>query len=174
MTSLDAFNNTAANNNAGLDAAADPLAAFDALFDRDLAELAELSAWEIPPTGVYAMECTIKFKPTAAKKPAVEAAFKVLHCVQQADPNEKPAKEGQEFSTSFVLLTKDNQRNEMGEGAMRALLEPFGTHLGTSNIKQLVDGRIDKMQVIATVVRRPQKDDPDRFNVRIKDLTIAA
>ena len=170
MTSLDAFNNPATNS--ALEAATDGMAAFDALFDRDLAELAELAAWEVPPTGTYALEISVKFKPTKDKKPAVEAAFKVLGCVQQADPSDKPAKEGQEFSTMFTLLTKDNQRNEFGEGQMRALLEPFGAHLGTNNIKQLVDGRIDKMAVVANIVRRPQKDDPERFNFRVKDIVI--
>lgn len=165
---MNAFdNNAAADTTNGLDAG---LAAFDALFDRDLSELSELSTYAPPPTGIYLMECSVKFKPTAAKKPAVEASFKILSCLQQGDATEVPAKEGQEFSTSFVLVTKDNQKNEIGEGSMRAFLEPFAKQLGTSNIKHLVDGRIDKMAITATVLRRPQKDDPERFNVRIKDI----
>lgn len=174
---MDAFNTNAANSNpaalgadTGLDAS---LAAFDAMFDRDLTELAELSVFAPPPSGIYLLECSVKFKPTSAKKPAVEASFKIVNCLQQADASEPPAKEGQEFSTSFVLVTKDNTRNEVGEGSMRAFLEPFAAHLGTTNIKQLVDGRIDKMAITATVLRRPQKDDPDRYNVRIKDINIS-
>lgn len=146
--------------------------AFDAIFDRQLEELAELPAFTPPPTGTYNLTCTVTYK-TINSKPAVEASFKVLDCIEQADAAEAPAKPGQEFSNAFILLKDDKTRNDFAEGMMREFLGYFTEHCGTSNIKELVDGRIKDVQITAVVKRKQDKKDAERYNVTVKDVVIA-
>lgn len=148
------------------------LSAFANLFDRQLSDLAELPAYTPPPTGAYSLLVSVKPK-IINEKPAVEASFKVLACLEQADAAEVPAKDGQEFSVLYTLLDKTGKPNEFGEGKLREFLMPFAAQLGDNNMMTLVSGKIDNMTINAIVKRKVDKNDADRFNVDIKDITFA-
>lgn len=148
------------------------LSAFANLFDRQLDDLAELPSYTPPPTGAYTLLVSVKPK-IVNDKPAVEANFKVMGCLEQEDPGEKPATDGQEFSILFTLLNKEGKPNEFGEGKLREFLAPFSDHFGDRNMLSLVNGKIADMTINAIVKRKVDKNDADRYNVDVKDITIA-
>lgn len=148
------------------------LSAFANLFDRQLDDLAELPSYTPPPTGAYTLLVSVKPK-IVNDKPAVEANFKVMGCLEQEDPSEKPATDGQEFSILFTLLNKEGKPNEFGEGKLREFLAPFSDHFGDRNMLSLVNGKIADMTINAIVKRKVDKNDADRYNVDVKDITIA-
>ena len=145
---------------------------FDALFDRQLEELAELPSYVPPPTGTYNLRLSVAFK-EINRKPAVEVSAVVLDTVELADATEQRVKNGSEFSYAFILLDKEGKPNETAEGFMREFLAYFTTYAGTTNVKTLVSGAIKDVECTAFVKRKQDKNDADRWNVTIKDIVIA-
>lgn len=150
------------------------IAAFANLFNKDISELNELSSFQPPPTGVYNMTTSVSFK-LINDAPAVEANFRITDVVEAEEPvgKMKPAKSGDEFSIAFILIKKDKTPNDVAEGKMREFLEYFTGYAGTTNVEELVTGKIKDVAITATVKTKQDKDDEDRFRVDVKDITIA-
>ena len=150
------------------------IAAFAHLFNKDITELNELASFQPPVTGVYNMTVTVAFK-EINQKPAVEASFKIKDTVQAEAPEgkQKAAKPGDEFSIAFILLTKEGQPNETAEGKMREFLEYFVAYAGTTNVEELVTGKIKDVEITATVKTKVDPKDEDRYRVDVKDIVIA-
>lgn len=146
------------------------MSAFDAVFDRQLEDLAELPSYTPPPTGSYNLAISVGMK-VVNKKPAVEASFKVRDIVEVADAAEaEQVKPGQEFSILFILRKDDGSANEFAEGKMREFLGELAPHFNTNNIKDLVGGMVKEWEATATVKRKVNRKDADRFDVDVKDI----
>lgn len=150
------------------------IAAFSALFAKDITELSELASFQPPPTGVYNMDVSVDFK-VINKKPSVEARFKIKDTVDATEPEGKlkVAKPGDEFSIAFILVKSDGSPNDVAEGKMREFLEYFIEYAQTTNVEELVTGKIKDVAITATVKTKADKDDDDRFRVDVKDIVIA-
>jgi hypothetical protein len=148
------------------------LNAFDALFDKELTELAELPSYVPPPTGTYNLRISVGFK-EINKKPAVEVRATVLDTIELADETEQRVKPGSEFNYAFILLDKDGKPNETAEGFMREFLAYFTDYAQTTNLKELVSGAIKDVDCTAFVKRKQDNKDADRWNVNVKDIVIA-
>ena len=148
------------------------LSQFDDVFDKQIEDLKELPSFVPPPTGTYNLAISVGFK-AINDKPAVEVRAIVRELVEQEDETETPAKPGDEFNYAFILVTKEGKRNETAEGFMREFLSYFTEFAGTSNVKELIDGRIKDVECTAFVKRKVNKQDSDRWDVNIKDVVIA-
>jgi hypothetical protein len=64
--------------------------------------------------------------------------------------------------------------NETAEGKMKELLMPLAAHFGERSLLKLVTDTLKEPVIIsATVKRRKDKDDPDKFYPSISNVTVA-
>lgn len=135
------------------------------LLDKSIDDIDDLPGFEVPVNGVY----TLKFS-TAIKqvndKDCVEAAFEVIECQEQNDPNETPTKVGTKFSTLFQL------GNDIAEGKMKELVMPVAAHFGERNMLKLITDVCKDLIIIAKVKRRADKQDKDRFYADVSNVVI--
>lgn len=145
----------------------------DELFGADLDDIEDLASFETPASGAYVLKVSTSIKEINDKQ-AVEAAFEVVDTVELkiTDESDKkyvaPSAPGTKFSTAFIL------GSSVAEGFLKAFLLPFAAHFGTKNVGELVRDKIQDVLISANVVRVPDKEDPERFYARVKNITVAS
>lgn len=138
----------------------------DALFSASLDDIADLPSFETPPKGAYIGTVTTDVK-EINKKPAIEASFVIVECVELKNAEDKAPIAGSKFSTAFML------GNSISEGKLKEFLAPFGAHFGTNNVGELVRDRIKEVTVAFTMKHRKDKDDAEKFYPDVQNITIA-
>jgi hypothetical protein len=136
------------------------------LLDMSIDDIEDLAGFEVPPSGVYTMKFNTAIK-QVNNKDCVEAAFEVIECSEQDDPNAAPAKAGTKFSTLYFL------DNEISMGKMKELLIPVAAHFGERNLQVLVTETCKDLIVAGKVKRRADKQDKDKFYADVSGLMLA-
>jgi hypothetical protein len=154
--------------------AVDPFDAMDDLLDRSIDDLKDLPEFKVPDTGIYKLRvnCNAKY---INEKPAIEMNFAVREIVELADssiPEEARAKPDDKFSIAFFLLDKDGNESEMGFGRLKQFTAPFSEHFGEKNVKAVCRNHIKDVDITAKVVKKQRKDDKEKFDARVEDVTI--
>ena len=136
----------------------------DNLLDGTLDDLEDLPEFKPFPAGAHRVLATFAEKEINGN-PAVELSLKLQETLEQSDPQEEEAKPGSESSTAFML------NNEFGRGNLKKCATPFGTALGYSTIREIVEGVKDVECVVVTTLRK-DKNDPDKKYLNIKEIQV--
>ena len=146
---------------------------FDSLMDAAMDDLDDLPPVGVPPTGHYNLLVTAE---RVSNKEATGEYIKFTYVVEAINEIKDPAEEsqaavGQKFSNNFSPLKKDGTVNEWGVGFLKEAVAPFSAHFGTVKMGDTL-ALIQNVSIAATLVRRVNKKEPDRFDFNIKDVVI--
>ena len=143
------------------------------LLDASIDDIEDLAGFEVPIAGMYSLKIhtSVKVVKMVGKDTdCVEAAFEVIECLEQNDPNEHPTKPGTRFSVLFQLT------NEISMGKMKELLMPIAIHFGERNLLNLITKTLvpsENVIICAKVKRRADKTDKEKFYPDISSVTVA-
>jgi hypothetical protein len=146
---------------------------FDIL-DKSIDDIADLPSFAVPDTGVYGLRITMEAK-AINDKPTVVAHFEVRHVVELADssiPEESRAKAGDKFDRAYFLKTNDGAESDFGLSSLKEFVLPFESLAGTKNLREIVQFLATPVDITAKVVKRQRKDDKEKFEARVSDITI--
>lgn len=153
------------NNNAAL-------VDFDALMDASMDDIDDLPPMGVPPTGNYTLEVTASREKSTSGSEYVKFSYMVVEVNEVKNEAEAgDAAAGQKFSAMYSPFKKDGTMNETGMGFLKEALNPFRAHFGTTTTGETL-AAVQSVQVVATLVRRPDKREEGRFNFNLKDVTI--
>lgn len=148
---------------------------FDSILDKSIDDLKDLPSFTVPATGVYGLRIQAETK-AINDKPAVILHYTVRHIVELADsniPEADRAKEGDKFDVAIFLKDNDGKDSEIGWGRLKEQLLPYEEVASTKSVlgivKYLVASPVD---ITAKVVKKQRKDDAEKFEARVSDVTI--
>lgn len=145
----------------------------DSLMDASMDDIDDLPAVGVPPTGHYNLSVSAE---RVSNKDATGEYIKFSYVVEAVNEiknseEESQAEIGQKFTQNFSPIKKDGTVNEWGMGFLKEAVAPFSAHFGTSKMGETI-AHIHQVSVAATLVRRVNKKEPDRFDFNLKDVTI--
>jgi hypothetical protein len=147
---------------------------FDIL-DKSIDDLKDLPGFKVPDTGMYKLTVTAGMK-EINKKAAVTTSYVVREVLELEDseiPEEDWAKTGDKFDVPFILKNDDGTTNEFAEGRLKEFLAPFHAHFDEKNIKALLKGPLAAgVDITAKVKKVARKNDDEKFDARISEITI--
>jgi hypothetical protein len=148
-------------------------ATMDDMFDATMDDLESLPPVGVPPTGHYNLSVTAERKMSKdATSEYVQFNYKVEAVNEVKDEAELvQAAEGMKFSQMFSPLKKDGTVNEWGVGFLKEAIAPFAAHFDTKGIGAAIL-QINNVTIAATLVRKVDKRDADRFNFSLKDVVV--
>lgn len=146
----------------------------DALMDASMDEIDDLPPVGVPPSGHYNLKMSAeRVTPVEeGKNEYIKFSYEV-EAINQLD-NETEADQvavGMKFSQIFSPMKKDGTINEFGIGLLKEAVAPFSAHFGTSKMGETL-GQIDGISVAASLSRTKDKKDAERFNFRLKNVTV--
>ena len=137
--------------------------ALDSILDSTLDDLADLPEFAVFPPGAH--QVTISFEQKEVNKhPSIELKLKLKETLEMADPSVPPPVAGTESSVLFMM------DNEFGQGKFKEIIKPIAAHLGTSSIRQAIDGAAGMEVVVVTKVR--QNKEKTQSYLDIVSLTV--
>lgn len=145
----------------------------DSLMDASMDDIDDLPPVGVPPTGHYNLSVTAERKENKDKTGEyIQFSYEVEAVNEVKDPaEESQAAVGMKFSQMFSPIKKDGTPNEFGIGFLKEAVAPFSAHFGTAKMGEAI-AQINKISVAATLTRRADKKDADRFNFSLKDVVI--
>lgn len=146
----------------------------DSLMDASMDDIDDLPPVGVPPSGHYNLCVSAeRIDPEdTSKNSYIRFSYEVEAVNEVRDPaEESEAAAGMKFSQMFSPLKKDGTVNEFGIGFLKEAVAPFSAHFGSGKMGETI-AQINKVSVAATLVRRKDKKDPDRFNFSLKDVVV--
>lgn len=140
------------------------------LLDKSIDDIEDLAGFEVPVNGSYSMKVWTELK-LVNDKDCIETNFEVIECLEKqndADPDTKPG-------TKFSMLTQIENDTALSRFKMD-IGAPTAAHFGEGNLLKQVTEVLHKDQGIictATVKRRADKEDKDKFYANVKNLQFA-
>lgn len=148
------------------------MASFDDLLSMDMDDIEDLPPVGVPPTGHYNLEVTATRETRDAGGEYIKFAYTVTSVNEVKDPmEESQAAVGQNFVDFYSPLKKDGTVNEFGMKFLKQAMQPYADHFGGGNFGEVMNN-INKVAIAATLVRRMDKKDSDRFNFSLRDVVI--
>lgn len=144
----------------------------DSLMDASMDDIDDLPPVGVPPTGHYNLLITASRETAQAGNEYIKFSYEVEavnEVKEQAE--ESQAAVGMKFNQIFSPFKKDGTVNEYGLGFLKEACAPFAAHFGTTKMGDTI-GQIHAVSVAASLIRRKDKKDPDRWNFNIKDVVI--
>lgn len=143
-----------------------------ALLDKSLDEIEDLPSFEIPPSGSYIFKLTRAMK-KVNNKIAVEVTHEVMSCIEQNNPEDKPATPGDKFSVLF-FLTGDPESTRVSIGLLKRVVQPIAEATGVSNMRDLIKDHLNDVLMSALLKKAKDKNDPDIFRARLSNYAMAS
>ena len=144
----------------------------DALMDASMDDINDLPPVGCPPTGHYNLLITASREASQAGSEYIKFSYEVEAVNEVKDAaEESQAAVGMKFNQIFSPFKKDGTVNEYGLGFLKEACAPFAAHFGTAKMGDTI-AQIDKISVAASLARRKDKKDPDRWNFSIKDVVV--
>jgi hypothetical protein len=141
------------------------------LLDMSLDDIEDLPGFEVPYNGEYLLKMHLSLK-LVNKKAAVESNYEVVECLKKNDESDPDTVPGTKFS-SLYFLQGDEDKVKMSLGRLKELLAQPAEELGEGNVKILVrDHFATPRMVSATVTRRADKEDKEKFYAGVKNLKL--
>lgn len=145
----------------------------DDLLNALMEDLPDLPPMGVPPSGNYNLTVTWDVKKIGDDNKEVIAAEYIVEDINELK-NEDEAGEvvrGMKFSEFFHLRKKDGTTNTFGLGKMKQRLQPFAAHFETQSIGETINSA-KQITIAATVKRTINKNNPDQFNMDLKDVVV--
>lgn len=138
--------------------------------DFDMDDLEDLPSFKAPPTGSYIVTLVNGLeRKKVGEHDAVEAMMEIVmvdEVTETLEPDEAPPKEGDKFSTLFML------DNELGQGKLKDFMKPLKEACGSGKFSDIQ--KFSKGIKLAVIGKRAgKKDDPEKkfFNI-VKVATV--
>ena len=136
------------------------------LLSKSIDDIEDLPGFEAPVNGMYSLKFSTNVK-VINDKDCVEAAFEVIECLEQNNPEEPATKPGTKFSTLFQL------GNDIAEGKLKELVTPIAAHFDVRDLATLVTETCKDLIITAKVKRRADKNDSDKHYADVSQVSIA-
>jgi hypothetical protein len=151
----------------------DAIRDLDSLMDASMDDIDDLPPVGVPPSGHYNLLVTAERKENKEKTSEyIQFSYEVEVINEVKDSAEEAqAAVGMKFSQMFSPIKKDGTINEFGIGFLKEAVAPFSAHFGTTKMGDTI-AQINKISVAASLTRRVDKRDADRFNFNLKDVVI--
>ncbi len=154
----------------------------DDLLDKSIDDLKDLPEFKVPSTGMYRLGLTVSAK-EINEKPAVEASFRVIECIELAEPTDEPGKLDDKFSIAFFLKDNEGEDSELGFGRLKEFVLPFKAHFNEDNLKTVLQTHLSNEVLITALVkkigRKPNKkknetlaDVEGKFDARVSNVVV--
>lgn len=144
----------------------------DSLMDASMDDIDDLPPVGVPPTGHYNLLISASREASQAGSEYIKFSYEVEAVNEVKDAaEESQAAVGMKFNQIFSPFKKDGTVNEYGLGFLKEACAPFAAHFGTTKMGDTI-AQIDKISVAASLARRKDKKDPDRWNFSIKDVVV--
>ena len=147
---------------------------FDSLLNSSMDDLDDLPPVGVPPTGHYTLVVSAeRVTPTEpGKNEYIKFSYEVEAVNEVKNPEEESqAAVGMKFSQIFSPFKKDGTVNDFGVGFLKEAIAPFAAHFGTRGIGEALQA-INKVSVAASLIRKQDRKDPERFNFSLKDVVV--
>ena len=138
------------------------------LLDMNLSDIEDLPGFEVPVAGEYELRVTADIK-TVKEKKAVEIGYEVVACTKKNNDADKDTTPGTKFSQLF-FLQGDPDGVKISLGKLKELLSGVAEQVGEGNLLVLIRDHLKGMMATATVTRRADKEDKERFYPVVKNL----
>lgn len=151
----------------------DAIRDLDSLMDASMDDIDDLPPVGVPPSGHYNLSVTAERKENNDKTGEyIKFSYEVEAVNEVKDPaEESQAAVGMKFSQMFSPIKKDGTPNEYGIGFLKEAVAPFSAHFGTPKMGETI-AQINKVSVAASLTRRVDKKDAERFNFSLKDVVV--
>lgn len=147
----------------------------DSLLDTDIDDLNDLPPYGIPPTGHYNLKVTVKQDNTDPKRVKFTCDYEIEAINEFNDKvteeEKKEVQVGQKFRMYISPFDKEGKPSEMGQGQLKDYAKPFAAAFNTRTVGETLK-QITDVHICATVTRRPNKENPEMPNGRIKDIEV--
>lgn len=138
-----------------------------ALLDVDLADIADLPSFAIPPTGVYQLVVTTTQGGGGDHGPYVEFLYEVADVVEIADAKDKPPTLGDKFVRRFYL------EKDKGLEKLKVHVTPYSEHFNEFRLAAVL-ALIENLAISALVKRKTftGKDGKDMDFAEISEVSV--
>lgn len=145
----------------------------DSLMDASMDDIDDLPPVGVPPTGHYNLSVTATRESNKEKTSEyIKFSYEVQAVNEVKDPaEESQAAVGMKFNQIFSPFKKDGTVNDFGMGFLKEACAPFSAHFGSSKMGDTI-AQIQEVTVAASLVRRVDKKDADRWNFNLKDVVV--
>ena len=145
----------------------------DSLMDASMDDIADLPPVGVPPTGHYNLEVTASRETSEnSGNDYIRFNYMVTAINEVANQEEESqVAPGMKFTAIYSPLKKDGTANTYAIGALKEAVAPFSAHFGTVKMGETI-ASIDKITVAASLKRRKNKKDPDRFDFNLSDVVV--
>ncbi len=142
----------------------------DALLDGTLDDLADMPEFKPFPVGAHHILGTIVDKATNKKDwvgghPAFELKMKIVETLEMANPEEPPAKAGDETNVLYMM------DNDMGQGAFKKLLQAVSAKFGAQSPRALIE-QVKNLDMNVITKQRANKDKTQMYTDIVEVMVI--
>lgn len=138
------------------------------LLDVQLDDIEDLAGFEVPSAGEYVLRLSAEIKDVSDKK-CLEIGYEVMECLKKNNDTDPDAIPGTKFSQLFGLQGEEEKVKKALQFAKK-LLAGVAEQVGEGNLAVLVRDHLPGMVVEATVKRRQDKEDKERFYAAISNM----
>jgi hypothetical protein len=150
----------------------------DALMNASMDDIEDLPPVGVPPSGHYKFKVTAEtVTPTESeankgKKPQLKFNYEVLEVNELKDPAEEgEVQVGTKFTEFFSPIKKDGTPNTVGMGFLKERVAPFAAAFGHVIMGDILQS-INNVEFSASLKRKQDKNDEDRFRFELKDVVV--
>ena len=142
------------------------------LLDMEIDGIEDLPGFTVPYNGEYNLRMTMAMKEVNSKA-CVETSYEVIDCIRKNNDGDPDTVPGTKFS-SLYFLAGEPEAIKVSLGRLKELIAGVAEQLGEGNLKLLVrDHFATPVAVTATVTRRADKEDKEKFYPGVKNLKLA-
>ena len=148
------------------------------LLDMSMDDIETLPGFETPSVGEYILQMTSSLK-KINKNTVVETAFELIECIKKDNAADPDSAVGTKFSNIYTIISGDADADKaaeaqrMGKGKLKELLLGVAEATSQDNLGVLIRDVVGSAVVRATVKRRQDKEDKEKFYPIIKNLMLA-
>jgi hypothetical protein len=138
------------------------------LLDMDFEAIEDVPGFEVPHNGDYRLRLGAEVKKIKENQ-CLEISYEVMDTLKKNNDADPDAVPGTKFSQLFSLQGEP-EKVKKALGYAKLLLKPIGEAVGEGNLMVLVRDHLPGMICTATVKRRADKEDDEKFYPVIKNL----
>lgn len=140
------------------------------LLDMSLEDIEDLPGFTVPVNGEYNLKINGEVK-KVSDKIAVELSYEVIDCVKKNNEADEDTIPGTKFSQLFFVQGKP-EAVKISLGKLKELLSGVAEQRGEGNLLLLVRDHLKNVTGKATVTRRADKEDKEKFYANVKNLEL--
>jgi len=138
------------------------------LLDTDLSELADLPEFKTFPDGAHKCVINWSFEVKEGKK-SVVLDLTAVESVELNNPTDTPVEAGEKNKVFFSLeAAKDGEK--YGEGALKKAVTGLAGHLGTTNLKAILESTQGFECLVVTKAKKSRNSDAKFLQVEAMEV----